>query len=219
VLTDFIRQQVAAFASLPISLARLLAALADAAEASVGLLQQLDERAAATNRVMHSFEDPLVRIAEAVDASLVEQLVDALSRLPVVLSRASAISDRAEGLLSGLEAPVRALGPLTQALDVGRLGGLVDRLEESIPGLIRLPDTEHEVRRLRETLDRMYRVVDDVQGRFGAFPGAGLLLRRAEPVPVSPPPKATKARKKGRSPSGGPSGSSAEPTRSEEGGA
>jgi hypothetical protein len=56
----------------------------------------------------------------------------------------------------------------------------MDRLEESLPGLVRLPDTEREVRRLRETLDRMYRIVDEVQGRFGAFPGAGLLLRRGQ---------------------------------------
>ena len=179
-LTDLLRQQIAAYASMPVSLARLLASLADAAEASVGVLQQLDERAAATNRVLHSFEEPLVRLAGAVDAALVDQTVEALGRLPVVLSRASALTDRADGLISGLEAPVRALGPLTQALDVGRIGGLVDRLEESIPGLVRLPDTEHEVRLLRETLDRMYRIVDEVQGRFGAFPGAGLLLRRAQ---------------------------------------
>jgi hypothetical protein len=183
VVTDFLRQQFAAYASIPVSVARLLSALADAAEASVSVLQQVDERAAATNRVLHGFETPLIRVAEAVDASLVDQTVEALGRLPSVLSRASALTERADGLLSGLEAPVRALGPLTQAIDMGRIGGLVDRLEESIPGLVRLPDTEHEVRRLRETLDRMYRIVDDVQGRFGALPGAGLLLRRPQPEP------------------------------------
>jgi len=175
---DLLRAQVEAWASMPISAARLLAALADAAEASVGVLRQLDERAAATNRVLHSFEDPLVRLAEAVDSSVVDSTVDALGRLPALLARAAALTDRADGLLSGLEAPVRALGPLTQGLDVSRLGGLVERLEETLPGLVRLPDTESEVRRLRERLDRMYRVVDEVQGRFGGLPGAGLLLRR-----------------------------------------
>jgi len=178
VVIEFFRVQVRAYASLPVSLARLLASLADAAETSVSVLQRLDERAAATNRVLHSFEQPMVRLADAVDASLVDQTVEALGRVPGMLSRAAALTDRAESLLGGLEAPVRALGPLTTALDVGRIGGLVDRLEESIPGLVRLPDTEREVRRLRETLDRMYRIVDDVQGRFGALPGAGLLLRR-----------------------------------------
>jgi uncharacterized membrane protein YgcG len=179
VVIEILREQVRAVASLPVSLARLLAALADAAETSVSVLQRLDERAAATNRVLHSFEQPMVRLADAVDTSLVDQTVEALGRLPGMVSRAAALTERAEGLLGGLEAPVRALGPLTTALDVGRIGGLVDRLEESIPGLVRLPDTEREVRRLRETLDRMYRIVDDVQGRFGALPGAGLLMRRA----------------------------------------
>jgi hypothetical protein len=56
----------------------------------------------------------------------------------------------------------------------------VERLEETIPGLVRLPDTESEVRRLRERLDRMYRVVEDVQGRFGGLPGAGLWMRRGQ---------------------------------------
>jgi hypothetical protein len=178
VLTDFLRAQIAAYASMPISMARLLAALADAAEASVGVLQQLDERAEATNRVLHSFEDPLVRVAEAVDASLVEQTVEALGRIPAVIARASALADRADGLIAGLELPVRALGPLTQAIDIGKLGGLVERIEETLPGLVRLPDAEHEVRRLRETVDRMYRVVDDVQGRIGALPGAARLAGR-----------------------------------------
>jgi hypothetical protein len=166
VLTDFLRQQFTAWASIPVSTARLLAALADAAEVSVDVLRQLDERAASTNRVMHSFEEPLVRLAEAVDGSLVDSTVDALRRLPAVIA--------------GLEAPVRALGPLTQAIDVGRLGGLVTRIEETLPGLVRIPEAETEVRRLRETLDRMYRVVDEVQGRFGAFPGAGLLMRQRD---------------------------------------
>ena len=179
-VTDFLRQQVTAFASMPVSTARLLSALADAAEASVDVLRQLDERAASTNRVLHSFEEPLVRLAEAVDGSLVDQVVDGLGRLPSVLSRASALTERADGLLSGLEAPVRALGPLTQAIDVGRLGGLVSRIEETLPGLVRIPEAETEVRRLRETLDRMYRVVDEVQGRFGALPGAGLLMRQRD---------------------------------------
>ncbi len=183
-IRDVLRQQVDAWVSMPVSAARLLAALADAAETSVGLLRQLDERAEATNRVLHSFEDPLVRLAEAVDASLVDSTVEALGRLPAVLARASALTDRADGLLTGLEAPVRALGPLTQALDVGRLGGLMERLEETIPGLVRLPDTESEVRRLRERLDRMYRVVDEVQGRFGGIPGAGLLMRRGPGAPA-----------------------------------
>ena len=178
VLTDFLRAQIAAYASMPISMARLLSALADAAEASVGVLQQLDERAEATNRVLHSFEDPLVRVAQAVDASLVEQTVEALGRIPAVLARASALADRADGLIAGLEVPVRALGPLAQVVDVGRLGGLVERIEETLPGLVRLPDAEHEVRRLRETVDRMYRVVDEVQGRFGALPGAARLTGR-----------------------------------------
>jgi HAMP domain-containing protein len=178
VLTDFLRAQIAAYASMPISMARLLAALADAAEASVGVLQQLDERAEATNRVLHSFEDPLVRVAEAVDASLVEQTVAALGRIPAVVARAAALADRADGLIAGLESPVRALGPLTQAIDLGRLGGLVERIEQTLPGLVRLPDAEHEVRRLRETVDRMYRVVDDVQGRIGALPGAARLTGR-----------------------------------------
>lgn len=177
-LTDFLRAQIAAYASMPISMARLLAALADAAEASVGVLQQLDERAEATNRVLHSFEDPLVRVAEAVDASLVEQTVEALGRIPAIIARASALADRADGMIAGLEMPVRALGPLTQAIDMGRLGGLVERIEETLPGLVRLPDAEHEVRRLRETVDRMYRVVDDVQGRIGALPGAARLTGR-----------------------------------------
>lgn len=177
-LTDFLRGQISAYASMPISMARLLAALADAAEASVGVLQQLDERAESTNRVLHSFEDPLVRVAEAIDASLVEQTVAALSRIPAVVARASALADRADGLIAGLEMPVRALGPLTQAIDMGRLGGLVERIEETLPGLVRLPDAEHEVRRLRETVDRMYRVVDDVQGRIGALPGAARLAGR-----------------------------------------
>jgi hypothetical protein len=180
VVTDFLRQQFTALASLPVSTARLLSALADAAEVSVDVLRQLDERAASTNRVLHSFEEPLVRLAEAVDGSLVDQVVDALGRLPSVLSSASALTARADGLLSGLEAPVRALGPLTQAIDVGRLGGLVTRIEETLPGLIRIPEAETEVRRLRETLDRMYRVVDEVQGRFGALPGAGLLMRQRD---------------------------------------
>jgi hypothetical protein len=177
VVPEFVRTQVGAWASIPVSLARLLAALADAAETSVGLLQQLDERAAATNRVLQSFEDPLVRLAGVVDATLVDQTVEALARLPVVMSRAAALTDRADGLLRGLEAPVRALGPLAASVDAGRIGGLVERLEESLPGLVRLPDAESEVRRLRETLDRIYRVIDDVQVRFGAFPGANLLLR------------------------------------------
>jgi HAMP domain-containing protein len=177
VVVQFVRTQVAAWASIPVSLARLLAALADAAETSVGLLQELDERAAATNRVLHSFEDPLVRLADVVDATLVDQTVEALARLPVLMSRAAALTDRADGLLSGLEAPVRALAPLASAVDAGRISGLVDRLEESLPGLVRLPDAESEVRRLRETLDRIYRAVDDIQGRFGVFPGANLLLR------------------------------------------
>lgn len=177
-LTDFLRQQFDAYASIPVSTARLLAALADAAEVSVSVLRQLDERAAATNRVLHSFEEPLVRLAEAVDGSLVDSTVDALGRLPVILARAAALTDRADGLIAGLEAPVRALGPLSQSIDVGRLGGLVTRIEETLPGLVRIPEAETEVRRLRETLDRMYRVVDDVQGRFGALPGAGLLLRQ-----------------------------------------
>ncbi|HSP39535.1 MAG TPA: hypothetical protein VLR26_17485 [Frankiaceae bacterium] len=190
-LTDFLRQQFAAYASIPVSTARLLAALADAAEASVGVLQQIDERATATNRVLHSFEGPLVRLADAVDASFVDQTVEALARLPAVLTRASTLAERADGLMTGLEAPVRALGPLTQALDVGRIGGLVERIEESLPGLVRLPDAEHEVRRLRETLDRMYRVVDEVQGRFGAFPGAALLRQRdTDPGTAAPAPPA-----------------------------
>lgn len=179
-LTDLLRQQVAAYASIPVSTARLLSALADAAEVSVQVLRQLDERAAATNRVLHSFEEPLVRLAEAVDGSLVDQTVEALGRLPAVLSRASALGDRADGLLAGLEAPVRALGPLASSIDVSRIGGLVSRIEETLPGLVRIPEAETEVRRLRETLDRMYRVVDEVQGRFGAFPGAGLLLRQRD---------------------------------------
>jgi hypothetical protein len=208
-LTDLVRQQIRAYASMPVSVARLLAALADAAEASVGVLQQLDERATATNRVLHSFEDPLVRLAEAVDASLVDSTVEALGRLPSVLARASVLAERVDGVISNLEAPVRALGPLAQALDVGRIGGLVDRLEESIPGLIRLPDTEHEVRLLRETLDRMYRVIDEVQGRFGALPGAGLLLPKSpgrfpaksaarSAASASAPAKASTGRGRGR---------------------
>jgi hypothetical protein len=185
VLTDFLRQQFTAFASIPVSTARLLAALADAAEVSVDVLRQLDERAASTNRVMHSFEEPLVRLAAAVDGSLVDSTVDALRRLPVVIA--------------GLEAPVRALGPLTQAIDVGRLGGLVTRIEETLPGLVRIPEAETEVRRLRETLDRMYRVVDEVQGRFGAFPGAGLLMRQRDTDALEEaPPEGQGSRSRGR---------------------
>jgi hypothetical protein len=149
VLTDFLRAQIAAYASMPISMARLLAALADAAEASVGVLQQLDERAEATNRLLHSFEDPLVRVAEAVDASLVEQTVEALGRIPAVIARASALADRADGLIAGLELPVRALGPLTQAIDLGRLGGLVERIEETLPGAARLAGREGQTARGR----------------------------------------------------------------------
>jgi hypothetical protein len=166
VVTDFLRQQFTAFASIPVSTARLLSALADAAEVSVDVLRQLDERAASTNRVMQSFEEPLVRLAQAVDGSLIDQTVEALGRLP--------------GVIAGLEAPVRALGPLAQAIDVGRLGGLVTRIEETLPGLVRIPEAESEVRRLRETLDRMYRVVDEVQGRFGALPGASLWMRQRD---------------------------------------
>jgi hypothetical protein len=179
-LPDLFRQQVSAYASLPINLARLLASLADAAEASVSLLRQLDERAAATNRVMHSFEQPLIRLADAVDASLVDQTVEALARIPGIVNQATALTRRADRVLGGLEAPLKALGPLTQALDVGRIGGLLERIEDSLPGLNRLPQTEHEVRSLRETLDRMYRAVDEVQARVGALPGAGLLMRRNE---------------------------------------
>jgi hypothetical protein len=198
VLTDLLRQQLAAYASIPVSTARLLAALADAAEVSVQLLRQLDERAASTNRVMQSFEDPLVRLAEAVDGSLVETTVDALGRLPAVLARAASLADRADRLIAGLEAPVRALGPLSQAIDVGRLGGLVSRIEETLPGLIRIPEAETEVRRLRETMDRMYRVVDEVQGRFGALPGAGLLLRQRETEPLDETGEAQTGRSRGR---------------------
>lgn len=197
-MTDLLRQQLTALASIPVSTARLLSALADAAEVSVDVLRQLDERAASTNRVMHSFEQPLVRVAEAVDGSLVDQTVEALGRLPGVLARASALTERADGLLSGLEAPVRALTPLTQAIDVSRLGGLVSRIEETLPGLGRLPEAETEVRRLRETLDRMYRVVDEVQGRFGALPGAGLLLRQRETESIDEPTEARGSRSRGR---------------------
>jgi HAMP domain-containing protein len=197
VITEFVRTQVGAWTSIPVSLARLLAALADAAETSVSLLQQLDERAEATNRVLHSFEDPLVRLADVVDATLVDQTVEALARLPVIMTRAAALTDRADGLLRGLEAPVRALGPLASAVDAGRIGGLVDRLEETLPGLVRLPDAESEVRRLRETLDRIYRVIDDIQGRFGVFPGANLLLRGERVRGETERPRAGTERRRG----------------------
>ena len=67
----------------------------------------------------------------------------------------------------------------------------------------------HEMRLLRETLDRVYRVIDEVQGRFGALPGAGLLLRRGQseavevvglaPVAEQPSPARRKTGKKSNS--------------------
>src|SRR4051812_49859536 len=120
----------------------------------------------------------MVRLADAVDASLVDQTVEALGRVPGMLSRAAALTDRAESLLGGLEAPVRALGPLTTALDVGRIGGLVDRLGGAVARLGRPSGTGGGVRRLRGRAGRLYWVGRRYPGPLGALPGAGLRFRQ-----------------------------------------
>lgn len=184
-LSGALREQARAWASMPVSLSRLLSSAADAAEAGVGVLQQMERQSAASARVLEAIEGPVVRLADAVDGAVVQQTVDALARLPGIVAQASVVSSRVEHLFASLETPLRALGPLGQALDGHRLAEVIDRIDQSLPGLVRLPQTEGEVQLLRETTDRLYRLVEEVQGRFLALPGAGLLLGRSLEPPTS----------------------------------
>lgn len=196
-LSDVIRQQALAWTSMPVSFSRLLASAADASAAAVGLLQQMERQQAASTRVLEAVEGPLVRLADAVDGAVVQQAVDALGRLPGILEQAALLSSRAESLLSSVESPLRALGPLGQALEGTRVAELVERIDQSLPGLGRLPQTENDVQLLRETTDRLYRLAEDVQGRFSMIPGASLLLGRGHrdaPAAASDAPGAGAAR-------------------------
>ncbi len=189
-LIDLVKQQARAWVSIPVSVGRLLSSAADAAEAGVGLLEQMQRQSAASARLLEAIEGPVVRLADAFDESVVQQVVDALGRLPSIVSQTALVSSRVESLLTGLESPLRALGPLSQALDGRRFTDMIERIDASLPGLVRLPETENEVQLLRETTDRLYRLVDEVQGRFaalpgaGLFPGAGLLLGRGHRDPL-----------------------------------
>lgn len=148
----------------------------------IGLLQQQSEALAALPSTMVSLQRAVRSLSRSIEQS--RETIAAVHRLAVRMDR----------LMDELEEPVRALAPgmarLATVLDDPVMNDLPATLrqmqDDLLPVVRNLRETQQKISNIAASTERITTLVDDVGGRLGTLPGAGLLRQRwraaSEPV-------------------------------------
>jgi ABC-type transporter Mla subunit MlaD len=148
----------------------------------VAVLQQQTEALAALPSTLVALQRAVRGLSRSIEQS--RETIAAVHRLVMRMDR----------LMDELEEPVRALAPGMSKIAgilndpiIDELPATLHRVQEDVlPVVHNLRETQQKIYAIAASTERITTLVDDVGGRLGTLPGAGLLRRqwRAASEPV-----------------------------------